>query len=193
MKNSTTNKTVNTLVSTLILSLALVGAHGQETKNAETIQKPIVEITTETTSEETTDWGYDSKDGRSRIGMSNSRLPGKTKVLKSTTSISQVIDVRQSSNELLCESDIDLEYYQKDKETEVRTLFSSHNCDEFDATYQLRIMYVDADGDIQRIIADEEWPVGRTEQVRKSYPMNPNSELRRVTSRILSCTCRDAQ
>ncbi len=181
-----------TTIVIALTALATTTAHETADQNSE--HKPKVTIKTTTSSEEETDWGYSRRDGGSSgIGMSGTRLPGKTKVLKTTTEISQVIDIEQSTSELLCESDIDLEYYQKDEVTEVRTLFSSENCAEFDATYQLRIMYFDAEGSVQRIIADEAWPVGQTEQVRKSYPMHPDSELRRVTSRILSCTCRSNQ
>ncbi len=177
-------------LATLLAILAL-SAHAQEEQ--ETSGKPPVEIinTTQTMTEESVDWGHKKSEGRSRLGMSNTRLPGKTKLIKSSTEIRQVIDIQQQPGPLECESDIDLEYYQKNTETEVRTRFSSANCDEFDATYQLHIMYFDSEGEYKRIVADEQWPNEVTEQYRKTYPMEPNSELKRVTSRILSCTCKE--
>ena len=179
---------------TLAISIGVffnAGTQAQESATPKERPHTETKMTTETVrAEESVDWGHDKSEGRSRLGMSHTKLPGKTTVLKSTTEITQVFDVKQKNDELLCESDIDLEYYQKDTATEVRTLFSSSNCTEFDATYQLRIMYFDANGEIKRIVADEQWPAGRKDQYKTTYPMEANSDLRRVTSRILSCTCR---
>ena len=174
-----------------ILAIVALSAHAQEEQ--ETSGKPQIEIidTTQTVTEEAVDWGHGKSEDWSRLGISNTKLSGKTTLIEFSTEIRQVVDIQQQSGPLECESVIDLEYYQRDTETEVRTRFSSANCDEFDATYQLRIMYFDSEGKFKRIVADEQWPSEITERHRKTYPMEPNSELKRVTSRILSCTCKE--
>jgi hypothetical protein len=171
-------------------ALVALSAHAQ-TEEDPTLT-PQVEITQSTQSftEESTDWGHHKSDGASRLGMSSTSTPGKTTSFKTSTEIRQVIDVKQRPGPLTCESDIDLEYYQRDSEAEVRALLTSANCDDFDASYQLRIAYFDSDGKFKRIVADEEWPNDVTGRYRKTYPMEANSELKQVTSRILSCTCR---
>ncbi|MFK8029696.1 MAG: hypothetical protein AB8G18_05620 [Gammaproteobacteria bacterium] len=183
-------RTIITITASL---LALSSYADSDTKTPEAGNEKTT-ITTTSVSEESVDWGRDGKKKvRASIGITSNKLPGKTKSIKSTTQISRIIEIEQpTASALACESDIDLEYYQRDTATEVRTLFTSENCSEFDAKYQLRIMYFDVDGKLQRIVADEQWPIGQTQQVKKLFPLTPNSELQRVSSRILSCTCSEA-
>ena len=178
------------ILATLLAIVALT-AHAQEEKEASATPHVEIKTTTKTVMEESVDWGYNKSEGRSRLGMSNAQRPGKTKVIKSSTEIRQVIDLTLQPVALECESDIDLEYYQRDTETEVRTRFTSANCDDFDATYQLQITYFDSEGTFKRIVAEEQWPNDVTDQHRKSYALEPNSELKRISSRILSCTCKE--
>ncbi len=175
----------------LLTAVLMVTNHAQEPD--EPSSKPGIEITTksQTISEESVDWGHEKNEGGSRIGMSGTKRPGKTKIIRSTTEIRQVIDVKQQEGPLECESDIDLEYYQRDTQADIRTRFSSDNCQKFDATYQLQIAYFNSEGKFKRIVADEEWPDDLSGPYRKSYQMEPDSELKRVTSRILSCTCKE--
>ncbi|MEM7081738.1 MAG: hypothetical protein AAF465_03310 [Pseudomonadota bacterium] len=168
----------------LILVLAL--SHtvlADETKTTNTT------ITTTTTTEEEIDWGQHSRDGRERVGMSGTKIPGKKKVLRSTTEISRTIDIMSKPKAEQCNADIDLEYYQKDTVAEVRTLFTVSNCETFDARYQLTVQYFDDDGNFKRAIHDAQWPIGQIERLSSQHELSANAELRRVSSRVVACEC----
>lgn len=173
----------------LIIATVALATMPYRAEEPNTPSEADVEITTSSVIEETVDWDHDAKGSRSRVGMSGTKIPGKTTALKSTTEIKQRIKLTPRVHKVTCESDIDIEYYQKNTIAEVRTEISSANCDDFVADYQLRILYFDANGKLQRIVADENWPQGHAGQHTTSYSIEPGSELQRVASRTVSCTC----
>ena len=173
-----------------VFAILTTGTQAQENKRLTEQPRVEINISSETVLEQQLEWEYDKNKGHTRLRSLDTRLPQQSKMLKTTTEINQFIDIELSEPRILCESNLDLEYYQKDTTTEVLTSFSSSNCDDFDANYQIRITYFDANRELKRIVENEAWPAGRKAQYRKTYPMEANSELKRVTSHIVSCTCK---
>lgn len=92
-----------------------------------------------------------------------------------------------------CEAKLQMEYWQKGDVAEVKSTLDNPECGASSGDYQMRVRYRGADGKLQTDEYDETWERDDAQPIvtTKRYPIGDDVDLVRVTSRGLSCTCKE--
>lgn len=93
-----------------------------------------------------------------------------------------------------CEASLRLEYWQKGDVAEVTSTLTNPECGASQGDYRMLVRYRDDNGELHTDEYDETWERDDTAPivVTRRYPIGDDVDLVRVTSRGLSCSCREA-